>query len=243
MTGDRARRAPARVGRLLLDTLLPPVCPGCHLELTGSRWICGPCRRRLRPAPGGWICFRCRARLRPRGDREAGYRCRDAAHAPWRGAAGYWMEPPLDAFLHALKYEGRRDLARPLSRLLAARLPALPEGGILVPVPLHPTRRRERGFNQAALLARELAPRLGAPVGEEVLVRARYTPPQARLEEGRRGGNVAGAFRVPHPSQVRGRPWILVDDVVTTGSTLGEAALALEAAGAARILPVAVALA
>lgn len=243
MTGNRPRRALARVGALLLDTLLPVVCPGCQREMPGRRWICGACRRRLRPVPRGWICFLCRSRLRPGGDREAGYACTDPEHRGWTGLAGFWMESPLDAFLHGLKYGSREDLARPLARILAPRLTALPGGGILTPVPLHPTRRRERGYNQAALLARTLAPRLGAPVVEGVVLRARYTPPQARLQTERRGGNVAGAFRVPEAAPVAARTWILVDDVVTTGSTLLEAAGALMDAGAERVIPVAVALA
>jgi ComF family protein len=152
------------------------------------------------------------------------------------------MEDPLDAVVHGFKYGGRPDLARPLGRILAAG--AKPDPGLLVlPVPLHRRRLRERGYNQAALLARAAAASWGAPAVDTVLVRTVATPPQARLPETRRHANVSGAFAVPEPGVVRGRAFVLVDDVVTTGSTLVEASRSLYAGGASRVMPVALALA
>lgn len=238
----RGRRTLRRAARFVLDGLMPPLCPGCGIELSGARWVCGACRRRFRPAPAEPVCFRCRREERPGGDREAGRRCRHRDHAPWRGRAAYWMEPPLDAVVHALKYGGRDDLARPLGRLLAAGIGDPPSGALAVPVPLHPRRLRERGYNQALLLARAAGVRWGAPAAV-VVMRTTATPPQARLPESRRRENVRGAFAVPEPAVVRGRFFVLVDDVVTTGSTLVEAAQALYGAGASRVVPVALAMA
>jgi ComF family protein len=108
----------------------------------------------------------------------------------------------------------------------------------LVPIPLHPARRAWRGYDQALLLARDASARWGVPV-VEALSRTRDQEPQARLDPERRRANMRGAFRVVHPAAVDGRPILLVDDVATTGSTLLEAALALEDAGAAWILSLA----
>jgi predicted amidophosphoribosyltransferase len=152
------------------------------------------------------------------------------------------MEPPLDGVIHALKYAGREELARPLGRLLAARISGLPAGALVTAVPLHRTRFRDRGYNQARALAVVAGGIWGIP-GVDVLSRDRATRAQARLPEADRPANVAGAFRVARPGLVRGRIWILVDDVTTSGSTLAAASATLEAAGARRVIPVAMALA
>jgi ComF family protein len=102
-------------------------------------------------------------------------------------------------------------------------------------VPLHPARRAWRGFDQALLLAEDASSRWGIPV-VQALERVRDHEPQARLDPSLRRANVRGAFRVARPALVRDRPILLVDDVVTTGSTLLEAAGVLESAGAAWIL-------
>ena len=120
--------------------------------------------------------------------------------------------------------------------------PGLSEGigreYVLVPIPLHPARRAWRGYDQALLLARDASERWGIPV-VEALARTRDQEPQARLDPDRRRANMRGAFRVARPAAVAGRPVLLVDDVATTGSTLLEAAQALEGAGASWILSLA----
>jgi ComF family protein len=151
------------------------------------------------------------------------------------------MEPPLDALIHALKYGNRPDLALPLGRLLASRVHL--EGDGLVAVPLHRTRRRERGYNQAGLLAEAAGRVWGVPVIEGLLVRSRSTAAQARLRRSERSRNVGSAFRVAVPSWARGRSFVLLDDVGTSGSTLGAAAGPLLEAGAKRVVPVTLALA
>lgn len=239
----RAARIAARQARhALLDTLLPPLCPGCRREMASGRWLCTACRRALRAAPAGRICIVCRAEQRPRGDREAGYHCRHPEHVNLHGRAAWWMEEPLDAIIHSYKYESRDDLARALARLLVARIPTLEADGV-TSVPLHRTRRRERGYNQAALLGREAAIRWGIPWVPDLLERARATRPQARLREIDRAANVASAFRVTHPGWAAGRAWVLIDDVVTTGSTVHAAAQGLLEAGARAVIPVALAVA
>lgn len=102
----------------------------------------------------------------------------------------------------------------------------------IVPVPLHRRRRRKRGFNQAAVLARRLSDRAGVPVLEGLLERIKDVPPQAGMKSAERRRNVVGAFRVRRPKEAAGGSFLLVDDVYTTGSTMGECCRALLRAGA-----------
>jgi ComF family protein len=146
--------------------------------------------------------------------------------------------------IHALKYRGQRRLAAPLAyRLAEAALRAGAQVDVIIPMPLHVARRRERGYNQAALLARPLARALGAPVNERALVRIRATQPQTRLNHVDRRANVAGAFALANSAArtLAGRRIALVDDVTTTGATLEAAAEALLAARPAAIYALAVA--
>jgi ComF family protein len=155
--------------------------------------------------------------------------------------AGPAFEPPLDRIIHAFKYEGGEALAGWIASLLPMP-PSLEEGlgreYVLVPASLHPARRARRGYDQAALLAGAVSEQWGVPL-VEALERTRDHEPQARQDPERRRGNVRGAFRVTRPAAVEGRPVLLVDDVATTGSTLLEAAQALEEAGATWVLALA----
>jgi ComF family protein len=149
--------------------------------------------------------------------------------------------PPLQGAIHALKYDGVKEVAEPLGRLLAERWQAAPGARVagIIPVPLHPARQEERGFNQSALLARALAEVLALPVREELLSRSRATVPQVGLPRAERLKNVAGAFRAT--PEAAGQPWLLVDDVCTSGATLDASASALRAQGARAIWAITVA--
>ena len=158
-----------------------------------------------------------------------------------RSAAAY--EGPLERALHRFKYENWRALAPTLASLVVERWPdpISPFGPALVlAVPLHRRRERERGYNQSQLLAGELRRRwpLRAPPGR--LIRLRDTPPQVGLDRPSRRRNVAGAFAWEGPD-LAGRQVLLVDDVATTGSTLEACGQALASAGAGRIEAVTVA--
>jgi ComF family protein len=146
--------------------------------------------------------------------------------------------------VNELKFHRQWRLAEPLGDLLAgATFPLLPAVDVIAPVPLHPTRRRERGFNQAELLARRCGRRLGRPVRADLLARICATPSQVRLSTAERHANVRGAFaaRPAAAAEVAGRAVLLVDDVCTSGATLTAAAAALHAAGAAAVWGAAVA--
>ena len=140
--------------------------------------------------------------------------------------------------IHAFKFGGRRGLADPLGDLMTELgLSALPGAtpDLLLPVPLHRRRERERGYNQALLLSRRLQRAWGIPVAADVLVRRGTTAPQANLDAPARRRNVGGAFAVPNPEAVFGRHVVLVDDVLTTGATAGECARCLLRAGASTV--------
>jgi len=138
--------------------------------------------------------------------------------------------------IHQLKYRNLRALAEPLAKLLNDYLTAYPiPGEILVPVPLHRKRLRERGYNQSSLLAKELGKLADLPVVDDCLFRQRHAPPQTRsstVEE--RRSNVAGAF-VCRDHRLQDKQVLLIDDVSTSGATLDTCAAALKAIGATSV--------
>ena len=235
----------------LLDLVFPPFCPVCRRRLDDGRRdpLCGDCwegfERIVPPqclvcgvpfgspsghsrAPGAVSnviprrCGSCQRRSPPFHYARAAVRYEDIAREA----------------VHALKFGGRRALARPLGDLLAEMpLQELPGGPphLVIPVPLHRRRERDRGFNQALLLARRLGHTWGIPVRSDVLVRTVSTPPQTELTATARRANVRGAFALRRPEAVVGRHVVLVDDILTTGSTVSACARCLRDAGAETI--------
>lgn len=212
----------------LLNRLFPPrcllcsdpgharlaLCPGCDADLPRIAAGCQRCGAPL-PAtapglPALTVCGACLWRPPPF----------VAIHVPFRYA------PPVDWLVWRLKFHADLAAGRLLGELLARELaPRIESADAVLPVPLHPRRLDERGFNQAAELARPLARRLGAPLAPAALERRGSTVPQMELSADRRRANVRGAF-VPSPRFAAARV-LLVDDVVTTASTMREAARGL----------------
>jgi ComF family protein len=240
----RTRRADLeRAGRLLRSiadglaaVLLAPVCAAClePLEQPTRGAVCGSCWAAIVPITPP-VCRTCGDALpswRERSLEESRCaRCRRSPPLVSRACALGAYEGSLRAIVHALKYDGRPTLARPLSvKLRAAGADVLEGVDGVVPVPLHRSRERQRGFNQARALARHL----GAPL-VDVLHRVRKTAAQADLPAARRHANVRGAFVCFDGARVRGLTLALVDDVSTTGATLNACASALLAAGAREV--------
>jgi ComF family protein len=159
-------------------------------------------------------------------------RCRRTPRRIDRARAIGAYDGALRSIIHAMKYEGRRSLAKPLARLMRERGADIVEGAhAIVPVPLHPSRRRQRGFNQAADLARHLGP----PVVHG-LRRARATLSQTGLPAAQRHRNVRDAFVLSRAARdIAGTTIVLVDDVSTTGATLDACARALKEAGVVEV--------
>lgn len=223
------QRGAARVVNACLWGVLPPtcvlcggdgepgldLCAGCRDELPWRRHACTRCAR---PLAGPGICGSCQRRPP----------VFDSARAAFDYA------PHVDWLVHRFKFGGRLECGRVLSeclaRALAGRDVAMPEA--LVPVPLHRARLRRRGFDQAVEVARLLGRRLGIPLMPKVLVRGRATEQQSALDAVQRRRNLRGAFRVKAPAP---RHVALVDDVLTTGSTVSECARVLKRSGCRRL--------
>lgn len=177
--------------------LLPRACPGCGEQLGRAAGLCATCRAglRARVERHSPLCERAEAHLVTLG--------------PYRGG--------LKRSVRALKYGGARDLAGPLGQALAAGIPADWAVQAVIPVPLHRSRQRERGYNQAELLAQAIAAELGVP-SLNALTRTRATGQQAKRHATERQGSMKGAFALAGP--LPSGPILLVDDVMTTGETL-----------------------
>lgn len=217
------------LARGLVDLLFPPRCVSCRK--LGMR-LCQACRARLtpettpacricgRPLRRAGICPLCRARPSDLSE----IRCASA------------LKEPLQDVIHHFKYRNARDMADPLASLLLdcwRQTDWQPD--LLVPVPLHRRRKRERGYNQSEILAKELGRVMGIPVAADTVRRVRYTRPQIGLSAAERQQNVEGAFRC-HPGSLRGKQVLLIDDVFTTGSTLRACASVIRRQGQARTI-------
>jgi ComF family protein len=237
--GRVASAALRSLAGLAAEALCPPVCAGCLEDLDSPDLICARCRGLLAP-DGAAFCHRCGGGPDGPVRRLLQSTCACRAHRDFRARCLYRMRDPMPALIHQFKYRGVTRLAHGWGGELCALLPS-PRPDLLLPIPLHPSSEARRGYNQSALLARALAHAAGLPCVEDALVRARRTSTQTRLDPERRRRNLAGAIAVARPALVRGRRVTLVDDVVTTGATLGAAVEALLAAGAGAVTAVGVA--
>lgn len=192
------------------------LCAECDADLPR---LDGPrCPRCALASPGGETCGRCLARA--------------PAYDATFAALAY--EFPADALVQALKFRGELALAPVLGALLAARLPRGARPDYVLPVPLSAARLRERGFNQALEIARAVAAAAGAPLAPRLAERRRDTAAQFELTLAERETNLRGAFACD--AALEGAEVALVDDVMTSGATLGELAATLKRAGAARVV-------
>ena len=218
------------IAGMAVETVFPSRCVHCRAE---GEFLCARCQA-LDVRLDGPACFRCATPIASHGTCA---RCLDSPPALDRMIAAYQYDGPVRDAVHALKYDGLRAVAP----VLGARMAALPavsrlEADVMVPVPLHPSRMRSRGYNHAELLAREIGRRTALPVDARALRRIRNTPPQARAaHEKERARQVAGAF-VAVGDRVAGKRVLVVDDVATTCSTLDACARALKTAGATRVI-------
>ena len=207
-----------RAGGDLLDALLPQQCAACARALEGAGVLCPRCLDSI-PKLSIGVCARCLAAGRePVGCLE---------HRDFTVWPAWIYDPRAEAIVHALKFGGRRAVARELGAVLARAGAHLGSADLVSEIPLHRARQRERGYNQAALLAEALSRTLGVPRLPGLLERARPTLAQARLGGLARRDNLRGAFHVTRPQWVRGRRIIVVDDVITSGATLEAAMTAL----------------
>lgn len=223
-----------------IDLFFPPLCHSCRsfIAPAGRIHICTDCLSTTRGLASPFctacgvpfhtengldhLCGDCQSKLPP--------------FAAARAAVVY--EGAVKELIHRLKYDGRIQVRRPLGLLMAERLAEFVHDAgpdLLLPVPLHLERLRQRGFNQAVLLGELVSEEWGVPMKRRVIRRVRWTEPQITLAAGDRAANVRGAFAVADPDIVGGKRILLVDDVMTTGSTVSECARMLKKMGAAEV--------
>ena len=233
---EASGRTALRALRLLLVPVACRIC-GQVFPASGGGPVCSSCWARVAPLGGG-LCRRC-GRPLPEAERPT-VRCVECrGPKPFHRARSLGLySGELRELLQLFKFGGAEAIGVRLGRALGAELQAEPEyarAELVVWVPLHWRRRHQRGFDQAEVIARELARSLGVRLGRSVLRRTRHTAAQSALSAGERRRNLRGAFGA-RPRRLRGaRRVILVDDVWTTGSTLMECARTLRRAGARRI--------
>lgn len=200
----------------LLSALLPPLCVHCRRE---GFWLCPEAEKQLTTVT----------------------LLRDPVTVPGIDQVyclGSYDEEIVASLVKRLKYSGWYGLQEYLPQVLQPLKEFCPANAVLIPLPLHPRRKRERGFNQAEVIAKALAKVTGLPAAN-VLIRKRFTKQQAKLSEEERAKNMQDAFQINPKKRSLPKIGILVDDVITTGSTLGAAARALREAGIENILAVA----
>lgn len=223
----------SEIGRGLLDLLYPICCVGCKQP---GELYCPACRETVhyitppvcpmcgQPQPQSTLCPQCaRARDQP---------------LPLEGIRSVaYLEGTIREAIYGLKYDYIRELAEPLGEMLAEQVQRMPlPADVIIPVPLHRRRQRERGYNQSALLALRFGAATQIPVCQDVLRRHRYTRSQTRLDAQERNQNVRGAFSCTNQHdidrEIVGKRVLLIDDVATTGATLRACAQVLRDHGA-----------
>lgn len=224
-----------------MELFFPRRCAGCEKSWlhSGQGFWCDACLAEL-PWIASPMCPQC-GRPYPKSPSSPDHRCGDCLQSVFlfdTARSATYHGGMVRQRIHQLKFGGQLHWVRPLADLLVRmvrREAVVSTVDRIIPVPLHRKRLRQRGFNQASLLARMLGRQLSLAVSYDALVRSSWTEPQTRLKREERLQNVKDAFHVGEAGKVRDRHLLLVDDVYTTGTTLNECAKTLKAAGAAAV--------
>jgi len=211
-----------KIKNFILDLFFPKKCLGCEKHNT---YLCEECFKKI--SNNGWVSLNCQ--------KEFGL---DRIIS----AAGY-VDPLTRDLIKALKYGFARELAKPLSRLIIKHLESISfistisiNSTLIIPVPLHSRRLHERGFNQAELIAQEIADYFQLPMKTDILKRIRPTQRQADLKDNKeRKNNIKDAFKINDFEPIEGKVVLLIDDVITSGATLSEAGKILKQSGAKEV--------
>lgn len=229
--------------RTLLDLIYPRVCCVCERSMDQEEdgHLCWDCAASL-PYITDPYCSVCGDPVDGRVDEKfVCYTCSERPPHFVRARSALRYRGPARLLLRGFKYRSRFWAADEIARLLRVCVETHYPGeefDAVVPVPLYPTRQRERGFNQARMLASLLARQLRKPLLDKALIRVRRTPSQTRLTARERAFNVRDAFRIRRAGAIQNRKLLLVDDVMTTGATVNECARVLREGGAAEVFVV-----
>jgi ComF family protein len=222
-----------RLARSVLDFALPPRCAGCAVIVAEVHSFCPDCWKQI-DFLGSGGCVTCGTPLEAT-DAEHCAACLAKPPRIGRTRAAVAYDDLTRSLALRLKYGRKVAVAKTMARYMAPLVGEQPDGAVLVPVPLHRGRLWQRGFNQSAIIAAELGRRTGLASNCLALRRVKRTPPLKGMSHQQRRRAVAGAFRINDPSAVAGRTVVLVDDVLTTGSTANACARELKRAGASRV--------
>jgi len=232
---ERYKNIVAYIYESLIGFIFPPQCVVCDsLHENSHFFLCAKCERSLDLLQSPF-CPNCRNTLEK--DEVKCPICigQFAISRVW--ALGHY-DDTFRALIHAFKYADIIPAGRYLGRLLAGLLSesaTADDFDLIIPIPLHPSRERRRGFNQSLLIAQILSDAIEVPVDSESLIRIRKTRDQTGLKRKERVKNMRGAFAVDNDAELKGKAIILVDDVTTSGATAGEAARVLRNSGARRV--------
>ncbi len=225
---ESSRDAALFISHIVLDFIFPPLCVLCDSTInSGNRLLCEKCQQKLPKLKNP---------LLP---------AEKLTHPPdppvWfdKTLALFEYNTDVQKLIHLCKYKNMPKFSLYFGELLGKVIlqqPELKEVDMLLPIPLHISRYRERGYNQSALLASGITKFSGVPVYKNILKRNKYTPPQAKLKREERVKNLHGAFTVKNSTIIKNTCVAVVDDVVTTGTTVNECARVLRSAGAKKVV-------
>jgi len=231
----------------ILDLLFPKFCLGCKTE---GAYLCEDCKSLLDISEFNYcLCETKPIRISLGVQKGKCQRCQDKKLDGLYFALPYKEKSLTRKLVRQFKYSPYlKDLAKPIALLLAEHFiktnkntDEIWDNGILVPVPLHKKKLKERGYNQSQELAKELSKIVKVPVVLDVLIKIKSTPSQIGLKKEQRQENLTGAFQIKNPAEIAGKKVFLVDDVYTTGSTMEECAKTLKKSGAKSVFGIAIA--
>lgn len=223
----------------VLDLIFPVFCLNCRME---GGWLCNACIRQVYFKPP--TCFVCKKINLPTG--RTCKNCRGKTKIYAFLSPLFYDNGPVKDLIHYLKYRRVRSISNVLAGLAVDyinkyKIAFLVEDLVVVPIPLYKSRRAERGFNQAELIAKDMASILKLKINCKLLIKDKKTRFQMELSGVERKNNLVGVFKVVDPEKVKDKNFLLLDDVKTTGATLEEAAKTLKQAGARKVWAVTIA--
>lgn len=232
----------------VMDIIFPRNCMLCrhYHPATARDPLCPRCRAML-PVNKPPFCIRCSRHLNNVTEESLCPSCRNRLPSFDEAWALLHYEGPARELLHRFKFHNKTSVRHTFATLLRGFTQRyalqFPDAAMVIPIPLHPVRLRERGYNQALLLAGCVAREFNLPLREDILIRARHTPRQSELDAKDRWTNIKEAFRIKNSDAIVGRAIIVVDDILTTTATASEAANTLKDAGASRVIVITLGLA
>ncbi len=222
-----------RIKNAMLDIVFPPICPVCN-KIASSGRICPGCERKLSPVDGP-LCEKCGKSV-DEGERFC-TDCRIGSHLYDEGCAAFEYDEYMSESMYRFKYNGKREFADWYAAAMASKLTTKIRAWkpqVIIPVPVHKSRLKKRGYNQAYLIAKELSEHLSIPVRDDLTSRVTDTKVQKELGAASRQNNLKKAFNVT-PNVVKYESVLIVDDIYTTGATIDALAGALKAAGVRKV--------